>query len=217
MISLTQFDDLIRSKSLLTHYFYAQKWNMGELTLDELKIYAKEYYHLAKSVPGIVSRVRDRAVESKPELVKEIEKNIVEETEHIALWKRFGKSLGVSEMEMDSYEPSATVKNAVTSLETLAESSLDAGVAAVYAMELELPAIAQSKKDGLCKWYDLPEANADAHIYFDEHLNEEEHFSVWRSVQIDPVKAKQAIESSLAAQHAVLDGVCDRCGFDMKC
>ena len=118
--SLTQFDALIAKKSMLTHYFYKQKWMNGELSLDDLQVYVKEYFHLAKAIPGVVSRVRDRAVMRRPDLIEAMEENIAEETEHIELWKRFGKSLGISEEEMESYEPSAMMKQAVKRVETLA-------------------------------------------------------------------------------------------------
>lgn len=213
--SLTVLDPLIQSKSLLTHYFYAQKWNMGKLTKEELQIYAKEYFHLAKSVPGIVSSVRERALERRPDLISHIDENIAEETEHIGLWKRFARSLDVSEQELESYEPTQAVKDAVATLQELAEGTFEDGVTAMYAMELTLPEIAQSKKDGLVQFYGL--TSEDAHIYFDEHLNEEEHFGVWRQVAVDAVRAQEVAEKSLAAQHKVLDGVCEACGMDMVC
>lgn len=215
-ISLMQLDETIRSRGLLTHYFYEQKWNNGELTKEELQKYALEYFHLAKAVPGIVSRVKDRAIErNMKEILPEIDKNIEEETEHIELWKRFAKSLDVSAEELESYEPHQLTKEAVTELETLAEQSFEDGVTAMYAMELTIPEIAQSKKEGLCKHYDL--TSEDAHIYFDEHLNEEEHFSVWRKIPVDPVRSMQVAKASLRAQHKVLDGVCEVCGFCISC
>ena len=215
-ITLTQLDDVIRSRGLLTHYFYEQKWNNGELTQEELAKYAKEYFHLAKRVPVVVSHVRDRAVErGREDLLEHIDSNIKEETEHIDLWKRFAKSLGVSEEALESYAPHTLRKEAVAALEELAKGSFEDRVTAMYAMELTLPEISQSKKDGLCKHYDL--TSEDAHVYFDEHLNEEEHFSVWRKVEVDPVRGMQVAKASLAAQHKVLDGVCEVCGFCITC
>ena len=215
-VSLTELDTFIQSQGLLTHYFYAQKWNKGELTRDELALYAKEYFHLARRVPGIVSRVKDRAVAAgRTDLLPHIDHNIEEETQHIELWKRFASSLGVSEQELEGYIPSVQTQEAVTELETLAETSLEDGVTAMYAMELTLPEIAQSKKDGLTNLYGL--TSEDAHIYFDEHLNEEEHFAVWRKVPVDPIRAMQVTKASLRAQHKVLDGVCDVCGFCISC
>ena len=214
---LTAFDHLIQSKSLLTHWYYEQKWNNGELTLDDLKIYAKEYYHLVKRIPGVVSRVRDRALERGEvgEFLSHVNENIEEETEHIALWKRFAKSVGVTEQEIESYEPTEKTKKAVAMLEELADSSLEDGVAMMYAVELDLPAIAKTKKDGLCKHYGL--TSDDAHVYFDAHLNEEEHFVVWQGVAVDKEKALAAVEKSLAAQHLLLDGVCEASGFEKDC
>lgn len=214
--SLIALDDFIRSNGLLTHYFYEQKWNNGELTKEELALYAKEYFHLAKRVPKIVSNVRDRAIaRGETTLVKEIEENIVEETEHIELWKRFSQSVGVSEADLESYVPHHLTQEAVNELEALSEGSFEDGVTAMYAMELTLPEISQTKKEGLSKHYGL--TSQDAHVYFDEHLNEEEHFSVWRKVAVDPARAKVVTEASLKAQHKVLDGVCEVCGFCVTC
>ncbi|PIR53674.1 pyrroloquinoline quinone biosynthesis protein PqqC [Candidatus Peregrinibacteria bacterium CG10_big_fil_rev_8_21_14_0_10_42_8] len=214
--SLQQLDEFIRNNGLLTHYFYEQKWNNGELTKDQLALYAKEYFHLAKRVPVIVSNVRDRAIaRGDTALVAEIEKNIEEETEHIELWKRFSRSLGLSEQDLESYEPHRLTKEAVNELEELSKGSFEDGVTAMYAMELTLPEISQTKKEGLSKHYNL--TSEDAHVYFDEHLNEEEHFSVWRKVEVDPVRAKTIIQASLKAQHKVLDGVCEMCGFCVTC
>lgn len=215
-ISLTHLDEFIASKGLLTHYYYEQKWNNGELTKEDLALYAKEYFHLAKAVPGIVSRVKQRAVErGRSDLYEHIDHNIEEETEHIELWKRFAKSLGVSEQEIENYEPHTLTKEAVRELEELAEGSFEDGVTAMYAMELTLPEIAKTKKEGLCKHYGL--SSEDAHIYFDEHLNEEEHFAVWRKVEVDPVRSMQVAKASLRAQHKVLDGVCEVSGFCVSC
>lgn len=214
--SLQQLDEFIRSNGLLTHYFYEQKWNNGELTKDELALYAKEYFHLAKRVPVIVSNVRDRAIaRGDSSLLAEIEKNIEEETAHIDLWKRFSSTLGVSEDDLENHVPHALTQEAVNELEELSKGSFEDGVTAMYAMELTLPEISQTKKEGLSKHYNL--TSEDAHVYFDEHLNEEEHFSVWRKVEVDPTRAKTITQASLKAQHKVLDGVCEMCGFCVTC
>lgn len=214
--SLQQLDEFIRSNGLLTHYFYEQKWNNGELTKDELALYAKEYFHLAKRVPVIVSNVRDRAIaRGDSSLLAEIEKNIEEETAHIDLWKRFSSTLGVSEEDLENHVPHALTQEAVNELEELSKGSFEDGVTAMYAMELTLPEISQTKKEGLSKHYNL--TSEDAHVYFDEHLNEEEHFSVWRKVEVDPTRAKTITQASLKAQHKVLDGVCEMCGFCVTC
>ncbi|PIR49946.1 pyrroloquinoline quinone biosynthesis protein PqqC, partial [Candidatus Peregrinibacteria bacterium CG10_big_fil_rev_8_21_14_0_10_54_7] len=165
MASLSQFDDLIASRSLLRHPFYVA-WSRGELTLDDLRVYAKEYFQLARRVPAIVERVRERALEREPALVDAIEHNLQEEREHTELWKRFARSLGIPEEELLSYEPSAEVLDAVEGLVQGAEGTFEEAVATMYALERELPEISQTKKEGLARFYGLK--SEDAHIYFDE-------------------------------------------------
>lgn len=210
--ALSSFDSLIASRSLLKHPFYV-KWSKGELTLDDLRIYAKEYFHLVERIPGVVARVAERVADA--ELKGQILQNMVEEQEHVELWKRFAKSLGLSGDELTAHVPSQKVQDAVTMLEQTAESGMDEGITAMYALEAELPAIAQTKKDGLCSFYGLD--SEDAQIYFDAHLHEEEHLKVWRSFSVNAARAETAATTSLNAQNQVLDAVCEACGISMVC
>ena len=212
MITLSTLDPLIASKSLLKHPFYVA-WSKGELTLEDLRVYAKEYFHLVERVPGIVMRVKNRVQDR--DLQKKIEANMQEEAEHVDLWMRFAKSLGISEQELLEHVPSQKVVDAIASMETLAEQGAEEGIVCMYAMEAELPKIAETKKDGLCKFYGLN--SEDAHVYFDEHLKEEEHLKVWRTFPVHADRATAAATTSLTAQNLVLDAVCEARGISMAC
>src|SRR3989344_5948331 len=176
MITLSSLDPVIASRSLLQHPFYL-RWSKGELTMDDMQAYAKEYFHLVERVPGIVARVRDRATDGA--MRERITQNMQEEQGHVALWKRFAKSVGVSEAELAAHVPSEKVQAAVRHLENTAEQGFEQGVTLMYALELELPKIAYTKKDGLAKFYGL--TSEDAQCYFDEHMEEEQHLQVWRA------------------------------------
>jgi pyrroloquinoline-quinone synthase len=212
MFSLSSLDPLIKSRSLLKHPFYV-KWEKGELTLDDLRTYAKEYFHLVERVPGIVARVRVRVQD--PLLRVRLELQEQEEFMHVELWKRFARSLGVSARELLTHEPSQKVRAAVKCLEELVAEGLEEGVAALYAFERELPEIARTKKEGLLRFYGL--SSEDAHVYFDEHLEEERHLASWRSIPLSHEGAREAAEVSLTAQNQILDAVCERCGISMAC
>lgn len=212
MITLSSLDPIIASRSLLQHPFYL-RWSKGELTMDDMKTYAKEYFHLVERVPGIVARVRDRATDAG--MKERINQNMQEEQGHVALWKRFAKSVGVSEAELAAYVPSAKVQSAVRSLEQTAEQGFEQGVTAMYALELELPKIAHTKKDGLAKFYGL--TSEDARCYFDEHMEEEKHLQVWRAFPVNEAAAMSATEASLTSQHQVLDAVCELRGIPLHC
>ena len=212
MTSLSSFDGLIASKSLLKHPFYVA-WSKGELSLGDLQVYAKEYFHLVERIPGIVARVSVRITDQA--LRERVRENMREEVEHVDLWKRFAKSLGISEGELLDHQASEKVQAAVRSMETLAEQGMEQGIVGMYAMEAELPAIAVTKKDGLCKFYGLD--SQDAQIYFDEHIKEEKHLAVWRAFEVDQNSAIAAATTSLTAQNQVLDAVCEKCGISMVC
>ncbi len=206
MVTVSSLDPLILERSVLKHPFY-QKWSRGELTKADLQIYAKEYFHLVTRVPTILEAVKSRALE-RGESVSAIEHNLEEEKEHVDLWVRFAKALGVSEQELREHPACATVREAVASLEqTVATGSYEDCVALMYALECDLPAVAQSKKDGLEKFYGM--TNEDAHAYFDAHLLEEAHLRVWRDVPLQEASALKVAETVCAAQNKVLDGVCE--------
>lgn len=211
-MSLSSFDSLIASKSLLKHPFYV-RWTKGELTMDDMKVYVKEYYALVSAVPAVVQIVLENAKVERPEIVAFIEKNMEEEQEHVALWERFASSMGITKAELEAYVPSAKMQEAIQNLKDAVSTSLDAGISAVYAFEKELPEIAKTKKEGLIAFYGL--TSEDAHVYFDEHLNEEEHLQVWR----DAVRSadREAVLASMTAQNTALDAVCERAGISCHC
>ena len=84
----------------------------------------------------------------------------------------------------------------------------------MYALEVELPKIAQTKMDGLKQWYGLE--SEDARIYFEEHLKEEKHINVWRQAALG-ADALEAADASLTAQNTLLDAVCEERGLAMVC
>ncbi len=205
---------LIEEKSLLKHPFYAL-WTKGQLTMDHMKIYALEYFHLAKAVPEVVAEILARVPDEEVEMRRHVAQNMQEETEHVELWRRFAHSMDITDAELDAYVPTQTVQDAVTKLKDLAKKSLSDGIIAMYAFESDLPKIAATKKEGLIAFYGL--TSEDAQCYFDAHLLEEEHLKVWRAMIVDENTAMSSAMESLVAQNRVLDGVCEKAGIMMAC
>lgn len=214
-VSLSVLDPMIEGHTLLKHPFYL-RWSRGELTVDDLRAYAKEYFHLVERVPGIVARVKDRIPnDRRRRFGRIVEENRREEVHHIDLWKRFAKSLGISEEELQNHKPSSKTCDAVERLEEGAEGNFEDAVTTMYALEHELPLIAKTKKDGLCRFYGL--TGEDARCYFDEHEKEEKHLSVWREISVDDVRAPSVARHCLDAQHSLLDAVCELRAIPLHC
>jgi len=201
-----RIDQEIEKRSLLKHPFY-QIWSEGQLNLEALQGYAKEYFYLVKAVPSMVERL---AVQGNND---EILTNLQEEREHIEPWVKFAGALGVSTEELERYEVAQKTLDSVNRLLDLT-SIFDEGVAAMYAYEAEIPRISRTKLDGLAKYYKI--RSNDATEYQRIHSTiDVKHAAVWRNI-LEKLPASRhedafnASVSSLIAQNMLLDAVCEK-------
>ncbi len=196
-----RIDDEIERYSLLKHPFY-QMWSNGKLTLEHLQGYAKEYYHLVKAVPDMVKNVSEQV--NDPEILV----NLREEIEHIELWERFARGIGVSIDALHAHEVSAKVKDAVGRMLELSKSKY--GIASMYAYEAQLPEISKTKLEGL-KLYGI--VSDDATEYQRVHaIVDVRHAQTWRRLieSMDDERLLNTAIESLIAQNKILDGIYER-------
>jgi pyrroloquinoline-quinone synthase len=183
-------DARIARYDLLQHPFY-QAWSKGELTRDELREYASEYWHHVSAFPTYLSALHAR-LEDAP-LRRTVLENLADEEglpagrPHSDLWMDFAAGMGAAD---------AAVRNRALQPETVAliahfhDSMQDApasALAALYSYESRVPAIARTKAEGLKQHYG---ADMAASRYFALHqVADVYHAKVWRD----------AIEAELAA------------------
>ncbi len=204
-----RIDREIERRSLLKHPFY-KAWSDGKLSMEALRGYALEYFYIVRHVPDMVENIRQQY--SSTEHAKEIDTNLMEEKEHVALWVRFAEALGINKADLYAYDISGKTKNAVHRLLGLTRSP--AGVAAIYAYEAELPKISSTKLEGLIKYYNM--GSNDATEYQRVHsIVDVRHAAVWRRMMLGMPKHMHnmlydhAIESMIA-QNLLLDGVYEK-------
>jgi len=202
-MSIEMIDERIRERSLLTHEFY-KTWSAGMLTREALAGYAKEYFALVKAVPEMMEPM---VVSAPAGLRADIEEQRAEEASHIPLWAAFAEAFGITRDELESHEPLPETKEAVALMKSLTAEDFGKAACAMYALELEIPAIAKTKLEGLEKLYGI---TGDAPLeYFREH-NEADvrHAATWRGIVAEHANGgiPDAIERSLDAQHRLLDG-----------
>ncbi len=200
---IKQIDEIIEEKSLLKHPFY-QMWSDGKLSLESLAGYSKEYFQLVKEVPNFMNPIIEK---SPKEYSGELVSNQKEESEHIALWINFAKSLGVSQNELENYPGFEKTREAVSALANLM-NSFEEGSCAMYAFEKEIPKISQTKLDGLAKFYGI--STAEATEYFKLHLEADiRHSAAWRNIieksSHNSEKLIEITEKSVSAQNLLLD------------
>lgn len=206
-----KIDQEVEKKSLLKHPFY-KMWSNGELSLNQLQGYSLEYFQLVKVVPEMVNNIKLKMQGSK--LKSTIEESHKEESSHIDPWIRFATSLGVQKQDLLNYVCGENTKNAISALVELTEDSIDEGICAMYAYELDLPNISRSKIEGLHEFYNM--IHSDSTSYFEIHQEADvRHAEVWRSM-IKNISAHKhdicfsAASKSLDAQHLLLDAVYEK-------
>jgi pyrroloquinoline-quinone synthase len=220
-----ELDRVIAEHHLLNHPFY-QAWNAGKLSLDALREYAKEYYLHVKAFPTYVSATH--AATEDIAIRQMLLENLIEEERgaenHPELWLRFSDALGVDRDEVKSRDHYPETKESVEALRTLSRSEdpVD-GMAALYAYESQIPAVAETKIAGLKEHYDLD--SDDGLIFFTVH----QEADVWHSQQTrdalvelcqDSASQEKALRSASDAALALnrlLDGVYERNCQDLIC
>jgi pyrroloquinoline-quinone synthase len=197
-----KIDQLIEQKSLLKHPFY-QMWSDGKLSKEMLAGYSKEYFQIVKAVPSFVGEI---AKLTPQHMVDEIKANQQEEAEHIEPWAHFAVSLGVE--NINAYPGLDKTNHAVSELSNLM-TSLEAGAAAMYAFEKEIPKISHTKLEGLEKFYSI--TSNDATEYFRLHMEADiRHAATWEKILDNIPEEKHdaflaVAEKSLDAQNHLLD------------
>jgi pyrroloquinoline-quinone synthase len=152
---LAHLDNQIGTKHLLKSDFYLA-WSRGELSIECLKDYAKEYYHHVKAFPTYLSALHSRLDDIHTRRI--LLQNLIEEEagspNHPELWRNFALAIGVTEDELTNHQPSAEINTLISTFRTIcSQNTIAEGIAALYAYESQIPEICVSKIDGLKKHY----------------------------------------------------------------
>ena len=214
-IDLSELDQIVAAKRLLDHPFY-QAWNRGELTLDELRDYAGQYYAFEAAFPRFLSSIHARCEDSsvRQTLLTNLWDEEYGADNHLALWLRFVEGLGLSAEEVRS----AAVRPSTTDLiETYAgicaNGSVAEGVAALYAYESQASEVARQKILGLKANYGIEDERTisffSAHIDADAAHSAAEASAIERLVESDADwdKVRKATTYARDALYGFLDGV----------
>jgi pyrroloquinoline-quinone synthase len=191
MTTMADLEREIADLHLLKHPFY-QAWTMGTLPQPALLEYARQYYAFETRLPRFLTalhaRSEDRAVRTA--LLSNAWDEEHGEHNHAELWLRFAESLGLSRREVTDATPNESTRALVDTYRDLAENApVEAGVAALYAYESQLPAVADAKISGLNAHYGFTAADKQPGLTF---------FEVHRAIDVEHAVAERTIvESSL--------------------
>lgn len=216
-----QLEARIGKYDLLCHPFY-KAWSAGELTRDDLREYAQDYYHHVEAFPSYLAALGLRLEEG--ELRHAVLANMCDEkgvegrtaresVPHSELWLDFAEGMG-SSRNLDWHCPLPEVRQLVKHFHRVAsEGTPEAALAAFYAYESQVPRIAKEKERGLREMYGADDKTCG---YFSLHATADiYHSNVWKKqlakrIAANPETAEAALDAAENAAHALwhaLDGI----------
>jgi len=214
---LEELDNDIAAKHLLKHPFYLA-WTRGELSREALADYARQYYHHVAAFPTYLSGVHAHCEDQSAR--KQLLNNLVDEEagspNHPELWLQFTEGLGVSHTDARESGKQPETKNLIDTFRSVcSQRSTAEGLAALYAYESQIPAICESKIDGLKKHYGFTDPKH--YEYFSVHIEADRQHSASEREMLSRYVDKQnfgsvkaSVNSVLEALWAMLSGVCKR-------
>jgi len=214
---INAIDNNIAERHLLKHPFYLA-WTHGELSKEALADYARQYYHHVAAFPTYLSAIHAKCDDQSTR--RELLNNLIDEEagapNHPELWLNFVEGLGVSARDAQNAEKWPQTKNLIDTFRKVCrDGSTAEGVAALYAYESQIPAICESKIDGLKKHYGF--ADPKHYEYFSVHIEADREHSAAERQMLSAYIGKQNFESVKASVNRVLDalwemlsGVCRR-------
>jgi len=214
---LDSIDKDIAQKHLLKHPFYLA-WTRGELSKGALTDYAQQYYHHVAAFPTYLSAVHAKCYDQHTR--KQLLNNLIDEESgspnHPELWKKFADSLGVEDAELAQTEKRPETKKLIDTFRSVCgQGSTAEGLGALYAYESQIPAICESKIEGLKKHYGF--TKPEHYEYFTVHIEADREHSATEREMLSRYIGDQNFESVEASVNRVLDalremlsGVCHR-------
>lgn len=179
-----QLNDIVAERSLLKHPFY-QAWSAGTLPLEDLRTYAREYGAFIGMLPRAWETLKDAETSQ-------------EEREHAGLWSDFAAALGTR--VSDAAGVAQVSDLTATAARLFADPASAAG--ALYAFEVQQPATAKSKLEGLKLHYKLP---ASVEPYFELHSrNEHEAVKLLGRIEAMSAEDRQRAQAACAEMSAAL-------------
>jgi pyrroloquinoline-quinone synthase len=221
----SRIEETISRYDLLKHPFY-QAWTAGELTTEDLRRYAQEYYHHVAAFPTYLSALHSRLADGP--LRRSVLQNLCEEeiggTAHSDLWLDFAEGMGAARDEVRQSYPSSSTRELIGTFRGIAaQSSPLAAMGAFYAYESQVARIAPLKAQGLKDHY---AADAKTSYYFALHASQDVHHArVWadrieegvRNGETSLDEVLPAVEQAAEALWNSLSGIHQAGGATVSC
>ena len=139
---------------LLNHPFY-KSWNEGKLTREIIKDYAEQYYQHVKAFPRYISATHSLCedIEKRKILLENLNDEENRDADHPKLWKNFALAMGADAKKIEEVKADQFTQDMIDNFFKNGRSTYAEGLASLYTYERQIPEIAETKIQGLKKYY----------------------------------------------------------------
>lgn len=191
-------DSAVAARAMLSHPFY-QAWTEGRLSLDDLRSYARQYFHHVEAFPRAVSAVHSACPDRAGRRM--LAENLAEEEglgegkqDHATLWMMFAEGLGAARSDVEGQALNVETKALIDAFRRLSERSYASGLGALYAYESQFPGVARAKIEGLTERYAI-EDEPTLRFFRVHEAADVEHSAVCRELldRLPPEAGREAV------------------------
>ncbi len=195
---MQEIDSIVTERHLLAHPFY-QRWQQGKVPMEVLKEYAIQYYAYESAFPSFLTDGIAHLEEGPARTA--LEQNLADETgnpaPHPELWLRFAEGLGIARDVVEAAPLLPRTHNLVETYGALCRKGPEEAFGALYAYEAQFSQIAETKADGLRRFYGI--TDEDALEFFEVHSEVDDGHAA--SLRFAMANSERTIESA----HLALD------------
>ena len=148
----------IDAKHLLKHPFYVA-WSKGELSLEDLQSYARQYFTHVRAFPAYLSEMHSRCEDlaSRQTIAANLADEEATSPTHPDLWLDFAAGLGESRQAVLGQVAGPKMKALVETFRSIAKMDTGLAAAGLYCYENQIPAVSAAKIEGLKANYKITE------------------------------------------------------------
>jgi pyrroloquinoline-quinone synthase len=127
----------------------------GKLTRKIIKDYAEQYYQHVKAFPRYISATHSLCedIEKRKILLENLNDEENRDADHPKLWKNFALAMGADAEKIEEVKADQFTKDLIENFFKNGRSTYAEGLASLYTYERQIPEIAETKIQGLKKYY----------------------------------------------------------------
>ena len=183
---------------LLNHPFY-KSWNEGKLTREIIKDYAEQYYQHVKAFPRYISATHSLCedIEKRKILLENLNDEENRDADHPKLWKNFALAMGADSEKIEEVRADKYTKDMIDNFFKNGRSTYAEGLASLYTYERQIPEIAETKIQGLKKYYGVN--SKEGLEFFVAHKEADVHHRIECEKLLDGLSEDEQQKAEIAA------------------